>query len=803
MFLLKPHSARRSLGIRSQNLRLVMSFAVVMFASLFLGSPEVASQVSGLNAIAGADPGVPDTISVTSADVNQGDHFSVQINMVNDEELSGGTVGIGWGTPDLFLDSISFVGSRLGFLSEAQRPTSIDNGGLFAGLAGFFVFFPPGVQPGSGLFATLWFTVNPAAPDQFIDLDSLFFPPSGDFLLVALAGNASFVPQFEGGKIKIGNPSEPSTISATPTDFTFEAVAGGINPPIQALNIKNIGLGTLNWNATFSSTWLDVSPANGVAPSVTQVLANSIGLPIGTYFDTIRITDPNATNSPFEIPVSLSVTPPPPTISVSQNEFFFNAVADSTSPPAQLLIVKNVTTGSLSWTSSHTESWLAVSPVSGGDSTDVILAVDITGLPFGEYKDTLFIADPNATNSPVRVAVNLSVASDLPIISLDPDTLHQVVDLNQTQAPAGAALLIDSAYIVINNAGAGTMTYSLSEFSSRILSLEPLTGTAPESVLVVFRLFDAPPGDDFDTIMVSSPEAINSPQPLIVRYHYTFTPANIVPSPDTLEFSLFECEQGASFVPQIVTGSFTNFGEPAPFTLEHDIDWLTSMQDFGVAPMSIGFIASETGLPAGEYVDSIKIIAPISQTNPQYMYVRLTVRPAVFPALIFPNKELFIIPAREGTSFQYGPTAVLQVTNFQGGCFNWSIQESISWLSGEPLNGINPQNVLLLGDGTNLLFGEYDSLFTISSAEASNSPKTISVKLRVWRLFGDANYSNRINISDVVYLIDYIFNSGPQPEPAIYVADVNCTGTVNISDVTFLIDYIFVKGDAPCGNEGL
>ncbi len=794
-----PHSMQMSGRMDCRKRIAGLTIALAIF-SVALATAPASAQLGQLNAVAGADPGIPDTVFVSSADVNQGDHFSIDVSFVNDEGLAGATIGIKWGTPDLFLDSISFVGSRLDVLPPTQHPVSIDNTSLFAGLVGFFVFLPPGINPGSGIFARYWFTVDPAAFDQFIDLDSVFFPPSGDFLFVASAGNVSFIPQFVGGKVKIGNPSEPSTIDVNPTSFQFAATEGGVNPPFQTLNIENVGLGTLNWTATVSSTWLNVSPTSGVAPSITQVTANSIGLPVGTYLDTIVITDPNATNSPFEIPVELVVTPPPPTISVSQTEYFFNAIADSTNPPSQLLIVKNVTNGSLNWQATNTESWLSVTPSSGGDSTDVTLTADITGLPFGNYQDTVVITDPSATNSPVKVSVHLSVASDLPIIALDPDTIHVVVDLNAAPLQ-GAGALFDTAFFTIGNDGAGSMTYSLSESSSRIFGLTPASGNAPASIEVEFKLVGGSPGDILDSILVTSPEAINSPRYEYIQYHFTFTPANITLSPDTLEFTLFECEQGASFVPTIVNGSFNNNGEPAPFTLEFDIDWLTAMQDFGTAPTTLGFIASETDMPLGVYLDSVKVIAPLSQTNPQYLYVRLSIIAGIQQPVILPNKVIFKIPAREGTNFQYGPTDVLQIKNFFGGCFNWSIDESISWLSAGPISGQNPKNVLLIGDGTNKTFGEYDSSFVIISPDASNSPKGIQVTLQVWRLFGDADYNNRINVSDVVYLIAYIFSSGPQPEPAVYVGDVNCTGTVSISDVTFLMKYIFAGGDAPCGNE--
>lgn len=65
---------------------------------------------------------------------------------------------------------------------------------------------------------------------------------------------------------------------------------------------------------------------------------------------------------------------------------------------------------------------------------------------------------------------------------------------------------------------------------------------------------------------------------------------------------------------------------------------------------------------------------------------------------------------------------------------------------------------------------------------------------------GDANSSRAVNISDVTFLIAYLFGipSGPPPVPSL-AGDANCTESVNISDVAFLTTYLFgiPPGPAP------
>jgi hypothetical protein len=62
---------------------------------------------------------------------------------------------------------------------------------------------------------------------------------------------------------------------------------------------------------------------------------------------------------------------------------------------------------------------------------------------------------------------------------------------------------------------------------------------------------------------------------------------------------------------------------------------------------------------------------------------------------------------------------------------------------------------------------------------------------------GDVTADGLINVSDVVYLINYLFVSGsPEPIP-IEAGDVNCDGKINASDVVYLINYLFVAGSPP------
>ena len=60
----------------------------------------------------------------------------------------------------------------------------------------------------------------------------------------------------------------------------------------------------------------------------------------------------------------------------------------------------------------------------------------------------------------------------------------------------------------------------------------------------------------------------------------------------------------------------------------------------------------------------------------------------------------------------------------------------------------------------------------------------------------DHNGSPLIDIADLVYLVDYMFNEGPTPV-CLGEADLDANGVNDIADLVFLVDYMFNDGPEP------
>ncbi len=62
---------------------------------------------------------------------------------------------------------------------------------------------------------------------------------------------------------------------------------------------------------------------------------------------------------------------------------------------------------------------------------------------------------------------------------------------------------------------------------------------------------------------------------------------------------------------------------------------------------------------------------------------------------------------------------------------------------------------------------------------------------------GDPDANGSVTISDVVFLINYIFAGGATPNP-LASGDADCNGIITISDAVYIISYIFAGGPSPC-----
>ena len=116
----------------------------------------------------------------------------------------------------------------------------------------------------------------------------------------------------------------------------------------------------------------------------------------------------------------------PPALSVTPATLSFEAEVGSAAPPAQSLAVSSGSgVVNYSVSTSSTAGWLSVKAGSGKTPGSISISADPAGLPVGTYSGTVTVASSEAANSPIPVAITLTVAP--PALTLAPTTLSFTV----------------------------------------------------------------------------------------------------------------------------------------------------------------------------------------------------------------------------------------------------------------------------------------------------------------------------------------------------------------------------------------
>ncbi len=82
--------------------------------------------------------------------------------------------------------------------------------------------------------------------------------------------------------------------------------------------------------------------------------------------------------------------------------------------------------------------------------------------------------------------------------------------------------------------------------------------------------------------------------------------------------------------------------------------------------------------------------------------------------------------------------------------------------------------------------------YNASEEKWSTQTRTLLVGIR-----GDANGDAEVTVADAVYLVNYAFKGGPDPNVR-EMGDVNCDGNITVSDIIYLINFLFKGGPQPC-----
>jgi hypothetical protein len=436
------------------------------------------------------------------------------------------------------------------------------------------------------------------------------------------------------------------TISVSPTSINASMPGGPCsgNPANQTITIGNSGTGTLSSPGSYATVtynqgtgWLDV-PITGSGNSYTATVEFQnlcTGISDGTYTATISISSSGATNTPVNIPVTLTVGPSSSSISLSSSSLSFNATAGGSNPAAQNVTVSNGGGGTLaapttSITYGSGSGWLAVTE-SGSSPGPYTLSNQVTtgSLAAGTYTATVNVSSSGASNSPASYAVTFTVAkSTTPTISL-------------SQSSVSASMAVDSndpanQIVTISNSGGGALAYP-GEYPTITYNQgsgwlnAPITGSsAPYTETYEFQnTYGLAAGTYTATVQIASSGASNSPVTVPVTLTIGTSSSPVISlSPSSLSFN--STVGGANPAAQSVTVSNGDGGTLAApttsITYGSGSGWLAVTESgSSPGPYTLSNQVTTGSLAAGTYTATVSVASSGASNTPQTYTVTFTV----------------------------------------------------------------------------------------------------------------------------------------------------------------------------------
>lgn len=218
-------------------------------------------------------------------------------------------------------------------------------------------------------------------------------------------------------KVQLAEPNSPFIeVDKLFLDFKVDQYQ---NPAPQTFNLRNSGIGSLNYTIKTNRNWLVVNPAvgdNSGEDDIISVRVDSGTKAPGTYDGSITIESSEAFNSPLVLNVGLTVKKVnKPQIGISTSSLYFEQLAHGSNASSQSFAIRNTGAASLNYQIESSQEWLKVSPAAGsstGEWDTVKVSIDAGTYAVGIYNGFLRIKAPDAVNSPEIISVTLRI--DLP-----------------------------------------------------------------------------------------------------------------------------------------------------------------------------------------------------------------------------------------------------------------------------------------------------------------------------------------------------------------------------------------------------
>lgn len=597
-------------------------------------------------------------------------------------------------------------------------------------------------------------------------------------------------------------------VTTNPRSFDLHVQDG--QTYVEDLDVYEVHGANVPFEIWHTAPWITVSeyPAGPPfwTPATLEVLVVLDTMPVGTYYDTLRIVPADDTLSFPTVQVLIAVTVDSGQGGgyIATTPTFFNV----TLPPNdslmdQQLYVFDTGGQSLEFQLYKASDWLrldssATLPLYTPET--VTLGVTSLNLPPGVYVDSIIVTCDDATNAPLVVPVTLTVTGvggEYDVATL-PEMLHFSMNLG--------AVVYDSL-LVYETSGASAGFY----YTKRAgwLTVDPLgqgPWLTPMTLIVSANSTIMGPGHFVDTIFIyPSPDtSLFAPVAVPVTMDVGSLSPVIVTAPDHFQFSV---SPGDSIL-DLGLVVYEQYGYNLPFWIDTQpgSEWLQvhfpdPAGPFWYTPDSVYFDVAAGNLAQGSYADTIVIYDPVDDTL-SWTAVKV---PVVVTVGEQPEDDVVL---GEPAYFNYvigsGQMIMdsLRIYETHGRTVAFLQHNSDPWLVVNPFELpplTTPVTMPIYISTDSLSVGNYFDSIWIEPAIDSTAFSRFAIPVFVvvsdsvpgdTVYCGDVDGNGYVNISDAVGVVNYIF-TGRQALGELCSYDCNGDGIINISDAVYLIAYIF------------
>lgn len=318
-------------------------------------------------------------------------------------------------------------------------------------------------------------------------------------------------------------PPRADSLWLSISSVELESSEGGANPDFRSVEVGSTsgdplpGLAAdIEYESGQPTGWLNTRFDAPSTPTIMWLQSNTGALSAGTYRATVTVSAADASNPPQTIEVTLDVTPPGPSITLSRSSVDFIGTVGSSNPATQNVTIRNGGTGTLdgleisvTYPAGEETGWLRPSLSSTTAPTAMNVTASTSSLREGTHRATIEVTSPASANGSRSVDVTLEMVASGPSVAVSTDHVvigaseggpapaSQVVDISNSETGELTGLAVEVSYGF--GQAEGWLAVSLDRTAAPArLTLTATPGTLPE------RQYDA-------TVSVTSPVASNSP----------------------------------------------------------------------------------------------------------------------------------------------------------------------------------------------------------------------------------------------------------------------------------------------------